>query len=251
MAKSFRMPGPDRYEVNARLKPALFTVLPLLILPAAWLPEVWTALGGLSALLVTCGVTVLMAQIARQRGRKLQAANPDLGPDSSAALLSHASDVIDPMTKARYHKFLAEQGLAVPAAEEEAVTGLAPYKACVTWLLAATRDKQRFHLLAEENIAYGYRRNLLALKPVAVTVLAVALVINSSVLAIRWPELDTRYWIGGAVEVGFLGIAAAWLLAVRPSFVADASRSFGERLLAACDELRRVEPVKKRAAKPS
>ncbi|WP_158918693.1 hypothetical protein [Caulobacter sp. S45] len=237
MAKPFRMPGPDRYEVNARLKPALFCVLPLLVLPAAWLPEVWTALGGLSALLVTCGVTVLMAQIARQRGRKLQAKRPDLGPDSSATLLSHADGVIDPMTKARYHKFLATQGLTLPTAAEEAATGPAPYKACVTWLLAETRDKERFHLLAEENIAYGYRRNLFALKPIALTVLAVALAINTTAVVVRWAAVDTRYWIGAAAEVGLIGVMAAWLLAVRPAFVADASRSFGERLLAACDEI--------------
>ncbi len=239
MAKSM-LPGPDRYEINARLKPALFTVVPLLILPATWLPEVWTALGGLAALLVTCGVTVLMAQIARQRGRALQKRWADLGPESSARLLSHADVTIDPLTKARYHRFLASKDLAIPTAAEESASGLAAYRACVTWLLANTRDKDRFHLLAEENIAYGYRRNLFALKPIALVVLAVALTANSTALWVRWPVVDTRYWVGMAVEVGLVGVVTAWLVAVRPAFVADASQSFAERLLACCDELHRA-----------
>ncbi len=251
MIGGLRLPGPDRYEVNARLKPALFAILPLLILPAAWLPDVWTALGGLVTLLIACGVTVLLAQIVRQRGRALQNQCPEFGPETSARFLSLNDHTIDALTKARYRGFLRDQGLSLLTAEQETRQGHSVYLACVTWLLAQTRDKVRFPLLAEENIAYGYRRNLLAVKPIALVLLSFATVVSTAALCFQWPALNTRFWAGCAVEVSVVLIGVAWLLAITPRFVSDASAAFAERLLASCDELAAALPDIRTATKTS
>ena len=63
----------DRYDRNARLRPALFTILPILVSVAIWFPKIWSLFGALASLLVACGVTFLLAQLARQRGRSLEA----------------------------------------------------------------------------------------------------------------------------------------------------------------------------------
>ncbi|TIS85335.1 MAG: hypothetical protein E5W99_12435, partial [Mesorhizobium sp.] len=39
------------------------------------------------------------------------------------------------------------------------------YVQCYNWLRENTRDTEKFRILFNENIAYGYYRNLLALKP--------------------------------------------------------------------------------------
>jgi hypothetical protein len=59
--------GLDRYEWNARLRPALIVLLPAWLVIAIWLPQIWTRLVGFSSLLVTCGLTYLLAQLARSR----------------------------------------------------------------------------------------------------------------------------------------------------------------------------------------
>jgi hypothetical protein len=240
MTRSVRLPGPDRYELNARLKPALFCILPLLVVLAVWLPEVWTALGGLAALLSACGATLFLGQIARQRGRKFQEGRNGLGPESTGVMLSHSNSCIDPQTKARYHAFLRESGLAVPtAAEEQADPNAAGncYRGCVTWLLSKTRDKSRFSLLAEENISYGFRRNLAALKPLALPILMFSLCLNTLELWAIWPKTETQFFIGAALECGLLQILVAWLFVINLDFVEDASKTFAQRLLSSCDEI--------------
>ena len=40
----------DRYDRNARLRPALFTILPMLVLVAIWYPKIWSLFGALASL---------------------------------------------------------------------------------------------------------------------------------------------------------------------------------------------------------
>ena len=235
--------GVDRYELNARLRPALFTALPVLVVAATWLPEVWTFLGGLTSLAVTCGVTMLMSRIARYRGRQLQARfDSSMGSFSTAAMLSHRDTRLDAATKARYHSFLRTAGHEMPSAADEASDRAKAgqcYRGCVTWLLEQTRDKKKFALLADENIDYGYRRNLFGLKPVAIPVLMLCLL--GDAWAVWSHQLDvtaaTTLSKGGAIAVCLLFALLAWLFIVTRKFVEDASDAYAIRLLAACDSL--------------
>jgi hypothetical protein len=190
-----------------------------------------------------------MAQFARAQGRRLQSRLAHkLGPEVSAQMLSWKDHSFDPLTKARRHDFLREQGLPAPTAEEERAdpnAALDAYRACTSWLVANTRDKSRFYLLAEENISYGFRRNLRALKPVALPVLVTALVANSWAMWFKWPDTSTQYWAAAGVEVGLLLGLLVWVWLITDGFVADASRSYATQLLAACDELGKGKPKRK------
>src|SRR3954466_15200621 len=55
--------GFDRYDRNARLRPALLVVLPMLLVVAIWLPAVWTTAGALFTLVSACGATYLLARL--------------------------------------------------------------------------------------------------------------------------------------------------------------------------------------------
>jgi hypothetical protein len=50
------------------------------------------------------------------------------------------------------------------------------YQSATDWLLANTRDTQKFGLLFEENMNYGFRRNFWALKPLALCIDAAAII---------------------------------------------------------------------------
>jgi hypothetical protein len=235
-----KLPVPSPYEWTARLKPALFTLLPIFVLIAVWVPEVWTVLGALGGLLTACGVTALLGQVARHRGKRLEAKHPDIGPQLSTALLRHGDQRIDRFTKDRYHRFLAGSGHEIPTVEQERDGPLDAddrYRACLTWLREATRDEKKFALLLRENIAYGFRRNLLAMKPIALPILLVCAGANGLALWSEWPGFDTQAWAALGVEAAFAAGLAAWLLVITREFWADASLSYGTRLLSCCDTL--------------
>lgn len=252
--RGFSLPLPDRYDWTARVAPGLLTLLPALVLAAIWLPNVWTALGALSGLVATCGATYLMAQVARHRGRRLEKRFAEDGPDLTVALMRHGDPRIDVLTKARYHQTLARHGLDLPTlTHEQADSSQADlrYRACATWLREATRDQKKFPLLLSENIAYGFRRNLLAMKPVALTILVAALGLNLWALRRAWSGWDETAWKGMIVEAFLIGGTTIWVAVINRDFLREASLSYGLRLLACCDSLPKLKGVAKKAAKPA
>ena len=69
--------GMDKYAFNARLKPAFFVLLPVLVFTIVHFPAIWVQLSALLTLLVACGATYLIAQLARSSGRQMENALGD------------------------------------------------------------------------------------------------------------------------------------------------------------------------------
>lgn len=230
--------GLDRYDRNARLRPALLTVLPLFILIVLWYPAVSTAYGAIASLLVGCGVTFLLAQLARQRGRALEMRwSPAVGKAHSATLLLHGDRQLPAASKARYRASLEARGLTLATAEEEQ---LDPHEALQTnisaieWLLEATRPQAETSLLLDENIAYGFRRNLRGLKPLALLILTATSLANAFLTWRAWPT-SPQMEIGAALGLAYAAAIAGWIFGISKPFVVDASLAFARRLLAQCD----------------
>lgn len=247
--------GLDRYDLLARLRPALLVSLPLILVAVGWFSETRTLMGGLFSLLSVCGVTYLLAQVARSRGRALESrAGPRLGRLHTATLLSHADGTIVPDTKARYHAFIRAGGVQLPSLDEEAKdqAGAAQrYRSAVDWLLERTRSSAKTSLLLEENIAYGFRRNLLGLKPIALGMLALALGANGYLTYDAYVA-GRPLILGAVIGAGLALLLIAWLVLVNEAFVRDASDAYAKRLLAMCDRLADPAPAPpKRPRKPS
>lgn len=62
----------DPYSRRARLQPALLAILPLALALLAWYPSEARTLGFVWAIVVSAGGTALLAQIARERGKRLE-----------------------------------------------------------------------------------------------------------------------------------------------------------------------------------
>src|ERR1700694_366223 len=93
----------------------------------------------------------------------------------STAMLRHRDLRLPAPLKTRYKTCLQKHlpDPAFPAAEDEErnpVAADALYASAGAWLLGQTRDRARFGLLFEENVNYGFRRNLWAWKPAALLV---------------------------------------------------------------------------------
>lgn len=238
----------DPYERKARLAPALLALVPavgvvFLIYGLDWRPK-----SAFVGFLASAGVFYLLASIAREFGKRIE---DDLfaqwGGKPTTQLLRHRDRVIDPVTKQRYHRFLSSRiDTEFPNADDERKNSDAAdhiYAAATRWLLEKTRDTKRFPLLFAENVAYGFRRNCLGLKPLAlvIAVASAALVFLSAGIAdrrgVHWGLLhlvSINAWASLAIS---LIACAVWLLFVTPRTVRTAAFSYADMLLRACDAL--------------
>jgi hypothetical protein len=230
--------------------PALLVVAPGIVSVGAWIPSLsWSAVFGVAGAL---GLFLWMSQLARDRGKRLE---PQLfakwGGKPTTVMLRYSARQLPEQQKMRYHAFLkrAVHGIKLPSLKEESSNPTKAdeaYEAAVAWLLTRTRDKKPFALIFEENMNYGFRRNLLGMKPIALLVGFSSLVVNL-VLSIFAFKQSAALPIYGAlvtlyVSIHILGIS----LAVNGGWVKTAALAYATQLLAACDVL----PAPTIAARP-
>lgn len=239
----------DPYNRKARLQPALFTFLPTLVGALLLVPAVETVWITTTGLVVYCGGAMWLTQFGRERGKALEPTlYLDWGGKPSVAMLRHRDGRLPRPLKERYKAFLAQSvpGLRLPSADEEVESpGDADdaYESANAWLLSQTRDRQRFKLLFEENVNYGFRRNLWALKPVALAMDAVIFAAIAAFFAVQWAGsisetlnlIEPLFWIACLLTAAH----GLWFgLLVRRNWVRMPAEAYARHLLAASDVLR-------------
>jgi hypothetical protein len=159
----------DPYSLRARLQPALLTLLPACATLFVIAPGQFEPIRLLVVIAGTLGGAMLLTNLARDAGKKLE---PRLwlawGGKPSVAMLRHRDPTLVPALKARYHSKLAKAiKRPLPTPTEEATDPAAAdelYEAANAWLLARSREQDKFQSLFADNITYGFRRNLLGLR---------------------------------------------------------------------------------------
>ncbi|MFT4194727.1 hypothetical protein [Ottowia sp.] len=247
----------DAYSLRARLFPAIIAAAPALA--AMTLLISWKTFG-LSNLIASLGVLVLLwaiADFSRARGRAIEGKlYAEHGGMPSITIFRRNDPTIDAGSKDRYRAFLADKiGAATPSAADESTDQAAAdafYGQCGNWLRQNTRDTKKFSILFGENITYGFRRNLLGVKALA---LWLNFVVVAVCLFILWRgswDLDSS--LGNKTTVVFVvaaAHAAYMLLAVNRSAVWDASRAYGRELILSCESFLMASPARKTAARKS
>ena len=238
----------DRYDRTARLTPALLSGLPLVASVVLLIPEFGAIWGSIGVVVVYCGGSILLIQVGRDLGKTLERRlYRSWGGKPSAAMLRHSDNRLPKPTRDRYRSFLnsAVPGLVLASPQEEATNPAqadAEYDSANRWLLEHTRDHARYDLLFTENINYGFRRNLLGLKPVALVINAIALVLVIGITVSSWTgqfantisTLAPEWWASVVIAVGH---ALLFLAYVRADWVRMAADTYAQQLLAACDSL--------------
>jgi hypothetical protein len=231
---------PDLYTIRARVLPASLAGLPLGLVAFPWIT---TALDTLSSLGITAamtlGLTLVMAQIGRDAGkRREQDLYRQWGGAPTTRLLRHREANNDLMVERRGGQLAALTGLHIPSPAEEAAdlpAADAVYEACVVYLRESTRDRKKFPLVFEENCSYGFRRNTWGLKPYAVTISIAVLLGAIAHVAFSWqhgvPALGIAVAFAASLSLAF------WIFGVTAEWVRLAAEAYAERLLGTCELL--------------
>ncbi len=241
----------DPYNRRARLQPALFAILPVFSVGFLLYPDIEKTAATFIGILVFSGGSVWLTQIGRERGKKIE---PQLfqawGGKPSVTLIRHSDKRINSATKSRYHQFLEKNvpHFQLPSQESEKQNPFAAddlYQTAIDWLLSKTRDTTQFRLIFEENMNYGFRRNLYALKPVAlifdiVIIFALVMVtisretISPDDIIRTLTNLDMYIYVAFSVVTVH---AVAITTLVTKAWVKVTADAYGRQLLAACDAL--------------
>lgn len=233
----------DIYNLRARLLPAVIGIAPAIAFAAISIS--WSELS-LPQVIATAAIAVLFvaaSDLARRMGKRFECKMfASTGGRPIMTLLRHAEPILEARTKGRYRDYLAKQlGETPPSAENEArdpVAAEAFYDRCGVWLREHTRDKAKFRILFEENMTYGFRRNLYGLRwP--------GLVLNALVVAICIYLLSPYgVWIGETPRTEIFAVltiaaihAVYFLFFVTRKSVEEASDQYARQLVLSCEGL--------------
>ena len=234
----------DAYSLQARLRPALFVMLPFVLSAAVWVPDLYDFAGGLTGTVAACGFLLVLSHIARFLGRRAeQSLLKEWGGWPSTVMLRHRDGTLDANTKDRYHRFLSANvtGLTMPSSLDEnsdLESADQAYRSATRWLIEQTRDRDRFDILFHENISYGFRRNLYGLKPLGLLFSIFAAVWS---LVLLYPDWEQGEWFSKPLGLAAFTFSCAviflWLFIVTRTWVRDAGYAYAWQLLASCDRL--------------
>jgi hypothetical protein len=234
----------DSYDRKARLYPALLVVLPIAALVGVLTSMKLSALEGAAATIGSCGGAFLITQLVRDSGKRKEVRLfRDWGVIPSVSILRHRDARVDPITKRRHHERLVRlvQGTLAPSSDDETENPTAAdhvYSSWCAYLRSKTRNTKDFGLLFRENISYGFRRNLLGMRPFGIASSAF-----SFVVAVFGAYAGFRLHGYVQKEIGFVALASSvllmmWLFIVSPDWVRLPADAYAERLLESVENLK-------------
>lgn len=235
----------DVYTLRARVFPALVALAPAFALGAVLTN--WDDLGMPEAIgTLAFGLCLfVLSDVARRQGRRIETGVfARMGGMPSTSMLRHRDVHVDAVMKERAHGFLSGAvGCAMPTIRDETERPAEAdhtYRICADWLRENTRDAKRFKLLKEENIVYGFRRNLYGLKPAALVVGIVSLTCIAGVVWRLGIEEIGPEWLLSLVGAGLVAIVqvAYFTFIVTEQSVREAARQYGRQLLLCCEIMR-------------
>lgn len=231
----------DPYQRQARVVPGLLVALPILIPLVCLYGAKNPVLTGVVGLLGGCGAIYALASVARGLGKRLEEQlKREWGGMPTILALRHSDPFFDRVTKERYHRLMATRlGLTTPTAEEESADPRAAdeiYMGATRRLIERTRSNKG--LLLKENIAYGFHRNMVALKPVGLLScvlgiiygLVIAHVVQRAPLGFAWANLLDPGLAAGLTLCMSVALLAAWLFYFTRASVRRIGFVYAERL---------------------
>jgi hypothetical protein len=232
----------DTYSLKARLMPVLLVVFPIGLSVVAWFSGELSGWGTLIGLFTPFGLTPFLAQAGRDLGKRKEKRLFQMwGGKPTTRLLRHSDNTLNSLTRARYHAKLQAllPDLVIPRPDQESADveyADKIYDSCANYLIERTRKGDENHLILGENINYGYRRNLWAMKPAGLTLAVIGglfctLKIISDAQA---GELSVIPFAAAAVSTA---LAVWWAIRINPTWVRIAGEEYARRLLERCETL--------------
>jgi hypothetical protein len=225
------------YAWRARIRPVLIAALPL-ALPVAVLVPDWPYASRVWALVLVCGLPLLLGQFGRALGKRLESGLFERWGGKPTVQLLRWRGPTAPAHVAYLHARIQEIAgppLRLPSAAEEhgdPAGADALYEVAGAVLRARARALPGAELVVEENCEYGFRRNALGLRPVALVVGAAGLAGVLLHVVLQWPPTGTaQVTVAALLAAADLGLLAFWGWTVRPAWVEDAAWTYARRLV--------------------
>lgn len=250
--------GFDRYSRGARLYPALLLTLPFLVTTICLFNnDLFSGKLPLSfSMFAYFGGLYLTSNICRSLGKELEKKYiSSWGGMPTTIILRHQDRTLNNQEKKRYHNFLNQN---VPGMEGKFPTKLDEqnrpyfaddmYDSSISWLREQRRDKEKYNLVYEELIQYGFRRNLASVKPygIAVCIMSLAFIITSFIfdsgsISTNINEIPalieqniTTYHIASLLLT--LTALCCWITIIGEQWVKDAAYDYAVRLVRSIDK---------------
>jgi hypothetical protein len=235
----------DAYSLKARVYPMIILLSPILVSGLFLSIQFESIMHGVSSIGLVGMLSYLFSQLGRDQGKKKE---PELwnswGGAPTSQLLRFTDAGIDKYTKERYHAKLKQlcPTSDLPNPEPEKINPTCSdeiYAAWTRYLISKTRDHKVFPLLLKENISYGFRRNLWALKPFAILLLIILILLIylaafTEFSTLNPIEFSISYWY---FNTGLFLILLFWIRIVNREWVKVPAFAYAFRLCEAIDQL--------------
>ncbi|MHB9004810.1 MAG: hypothetical protein ACYC6C_12270 [Coriobacteriia bacterium] len=228
----------DTYTFRARVMPAVITVLPILLLGSL---AVATPIVGLVPAVGAIAIAVWCAEIVRQRGLALeQRLKRAWGGFPTTQMVRFSSHPVDQRLSSRRAslELVTAQELPDRSTEDsDPEAADAEIEQVIRIGIARVRDvKVESDLLQHENISYGFRRNLFALKPLGLVAVGVSIV--GATLGGGSEPMVLTFIVGADALIGLF-----WLAAVTKSWVHEQAKKYAERFFVAIETIASSTPA--------
>lgn len=221
----------DAYNIRARLSASIILLGPIPVTLFFIFDEVRSFATSSIALLVLLAFTNYVPTLQRQiNSKKASSVN------YAAEMLSLNDSTFDAISKERYYKKLAslddEFGLFLTPSESEA------FRVCcesaVRYLRSHTRGN---HLVQEENINYGFCRNLFANKPAGIVICIICSFFVGSYSICKYgalPEIPSLNYLAFTAD---LLILFFWIFGINTNVSKLAAKRYAEAMIMAIDTI--------------
>ena len=227
----------NSYNLKARVYPVILSLIPIIFIGSVYSFHLQSYYQALTSLGITTALYFLFSQLGRDKGKALEKEMwKKWGGTPTTQILRFSNDIIDKHTKNKYHHKLKELTGIGNELNEEFEKNLPEkadkiYQSWTKFLLSKTRDTKKYSLLFQENINYGFRRNLLGLKGIAILII-VLLMISSFIYSFIINEyivtISSELLIS---EIILVLILIFWLGIVKENWIKTVAFSYAERLM--------------------
>lgn len=237
------------YNYRARLNCAILFIAPILLEMFLVFPQFRDFYTAIPVVIVTCAFLNVFIILTRMKGSKAFSTcyKGKLLPAQQYLLPNDEN--LDKITKKRYYKFFKQnitdwKMLEYDEAEDKTsrskkeAHNKAMANSAINWLIAQTRDSQKFYLVHEENMNLAASYNMLGLKPYAILLNLVLLAANIVVLYFSlYPNIifTNEYMsviISTIINFSFF---IFWIGCVNHDLVRKSGHKYAKAILSCCD----------------
>lgn len=227
------------YDMQARLTPAILASLPVFLLVTQLISSLNISFGISSAIgvMAATGFQKYAALIVRKRGKDLEnSLFEKWGGKPTTAMLRHRDQRVNAYTKVRYHAALGRLnfGFSMPSEADEnsdALDADKKYEAAMDEIRRIAKNN-KISAVQRENTSYGFARNLLAMRPVAIQI---------GVFALLFISINEGLRINGIISMaspvalifafGLFVYVLGWILFVNEGIVKRQAEAYAQELL--------------------